>query len=175
MTTVALISITCPDRVGLVSAVSGRLFELGANLGDTTFAVLGGGAEFTSVVELPEDMELEAADAELRVLPELEAADISVTRFALPPVHGPLGRVTHTITVTGGDRPGLIARLSEVFVQFGANIVRLNAERIDAPGGGSQYAVTFAVNLPEGGARSCLATVANTAGSLALTCHWEEG
>jgi glycine cleavage system transcriptional repressor len=174
MTIVALISITCPDRVGLVSAVSGRLFELGANLGDTTFAVLGGGAEFTSVVELPEDMELEAADAELRALPELEAADISVTRFALPPVHGPLGRVTHKITVTGGDRPGLIARLSEVFVQFGANIVRLNAERIDAPGGGSQYAVIFAVFLPEGSAQSCLATVANTAGSLALSCQWEK-
>jgi glycine cleavage system transcriptional repressor len=174
MAIVALISITCPDRVGLVSDISGRLFELGANLGDTTFAVLGGGAEFTSVVELPEDMELDAAEAELRALPELGTADISVTRFALPPVHGPLGHVTHTITVTGGDRPGLVARLSEVFVQFGANIVRLNAERIDAPGGGSQYAVIFAVFLPEGSTRSCLATVANTAGSLALTCHWEE-
>ena len=65
--------------------------------------------------------------------------------------------------------------MSEVFVQFRANIVRLNAERIDAPGGGSQYAVIFAVFLPEGSTRSCLATVANTAGSLALTCHWEEG
>jgi glycine cleavage system transcriptional repressor len=68
----------------------------------------------------------------------------------------------------------LIARLSEVFVQFGANIVRLNAERIDAPGGGSQYAVIFAVFLPEGSAQSCLATVANTAGSLALSCQWEK-
>lgn len=174
MTIVALISITCPDRVGLVSDVSGCLFEMGANLGDTTFAVLGGGAEFTSVVELPEDMELEAAESELRALPDMEAADISVTRFALAPVHGPLGRVTHKITVTGGDRPGLIARLSEVFVQFGANIVRLNAERIVAPGGASQYAVIFAVYLPEGSAQTCLATVANTAGSLQLTCRWEE-
>jgi glycine cleavage system transcriptional repressor len=173
MTIVALISITCPDRVGLVSAISGRLFELGANLGDTTFAVLGGGAEFTSVVELPQDMELEAADAELRALPELAGADISVTRFALAPVHGPLGQVTHKITVTGGDRPGLIARLSEVFVQFRANIVRLNAERTDAHRGGSQYAVIFAVYLPEDTAPSCLATVANTAGSLGLSCRWE--
>ncbi len=174
MSIVALISIACLDRVGLVSAVTGCLFELGANLGDTTFAVLGGAAEFTSVVALPQDMELEAAEAELRALPELEAADVSVTRFALAPVHGPLGHVTHRITVTGGDRPGLIARLSEVFVQFEANIVRLNAERIATPHGGSQYAVIFAVYLPEGTARSCLATVANTAGSLSLTCHWEE-
>ena len=174
MTTVALISITCPDRVGLVSAISGRLFELGANLGDTTFAVLGGAAEFTSVVELPDDMEFETAEAELRALPELGDADVSVTRFALAPVHGPLGHVTHRITVVGGDRPGLIAPLSEVFVQFEANIVRLNAERVEAPGGGSQYAVIISVCLPEASADTCLATVANTAGSLGLTCHWEE-
>lgn len=174
MSLVALISITCPDRVGLISAISGRLFELGANLGDTTFAVLGGAAEFTSVVELPEDMGLEAVEAELRALPELEAAEVSVTRFVLAPVHGPLGHVTHRITVSGGDRPGLVARLSEVFVHFGANIVRLNAERIAAPRGDNQYAVIFAVYLPENNARSCLATVANTAGSLSLTCHWEE-
>jgi len=30
------------------------------------------------------------------------------------------------------------------------------------------------VYLPEGRVQSCLATVANTAGSLALTCQWEE-
>ncbi|MGF1640759.1 MAG: glycine cleavage system protein R [Rhodospirillales bacterium] len=173
MTTVALISITGPDRVGLISAISGRLFELGANLGDTAFAVLGAGAEFTSVVELPDDLGLEATAAELQALPELADAEVSVTRFALAPVHGPLGRVTHTITVAGGDRPGLIARLSEVFQQFQANIVRLNAERIDDPRGGSHYAVVFAVCLPEDNARNCLATVANTAGSLALSCHWE--
>jgi glycine cleavage system transcriptional repressor len=118
-------------------------------------------------------MELEAADAELRALPDLAGADISVSRFALAPVHGPLGQVTHKITVSGGDRPGLIARLSEVFVQFRANIVRLNAERIDADREGGRYAVIFAVCLPEGSAATCLATVANTAGSLGLSCRWE--
>ena len=52
--------------------------------------------------------------------------------------------------------------------------VRLNAERVDAPGGGSQYAVIISVCLSEASADTCLATVANTAGSLGLTCHWEE-
>jgi predicted amino acid-binding ACT domain protein len=87
--------------------------------------------------------------------------------------NGPSGRVTHRITVSGGDRPGLIARLSEVFVEFKANIVRLNAERIVATDA-TQYAVIIAVSIPEENVRSCLATVANTAGGLGLNCEWEE-
>ena len=50
---VALVSILAQDRVGLVSEVADHLFDAGVNLGDTTFAVLGSGAESTAVCELP--------------------------------------------------------------------------------------------------------------------------
>ena len=49
MSSLALVSTFCPDRVGLVSAVTGHLFGLGANLRDATFAVMGSGAEFSAV------------------------------------------------------------------------------------------------------------------------------
>lgn len=45
----AYVSMTGPDRVGLISAVTARLFDLGANLADTNFAVLGTGFEFNAV------------------------------------------------------------------------------------------------------------------------------
>lgn len=173
MTVNALVSISCPDRVGLVSAAAGCLFELGVNLGDTTFAVLGEAAEFTSVVEVPTGVTPESIEAALRSLPELIDADISVSPFQLAAVRGPLGKVNYRITVSGGDRPGLVARLSEVFVEFKANIVRLNAERI-GPAHDTQYAVIIAVSIPEENTRSCLATVANTAGGLGLSCEWEK-
>jgi glycine cleavage system transcriptional repressor len=173
MTVNVLVSISCPDRVGIVSAATGRLFELGANLGDTTFAVLGEAAEFTSVVEIAPGTTPDAIEAALRTLPELRDADISVSPFTLPAVHGPSGQVNYRITVTGGDRPGLIARLSEVFVEFKANIVRLNAERV-VVSDATRYAVIIAVYIPPESARSCLATVANTAGNLGLSCEWEE-
>ena len=54
MASVALVSILCRDKVGLVSAVADFLFTAGINLRDTTFAVYGAGAEFSSVCELPE-------------------------------------------------------------------------------------------------------------------------
>ncbi|MBY0429571.1 MAG: amino acid-binding protein [Rhodospirillales bacterium] len=173
--TTLLVSVLCPDRTGLVAAISGRLFELGANLGDTSFAVLGGGAEFTSVCELPgraADETAEVAEA-LRALPELARSTVEVRPFRFDPASGSSGRVTHRIVLSGGDRPGLIARLSEVFVQFKANIVRLDAQRIPASEGG-RYVTRFSVSIPERNEQSCLNTVANTAGELNLTCHWEQ-
>lgn len=173
MTTDALVSVSCPDRVGLVAAISGRLFDLGGNLGDTSFAVLGGTAKFTSVVTLPDEVSLPAVEDELRSLPQLNDAEISVSPFTVTRAPDAGARISHRICVSGGDRPGLIARLSEVFVEFGANIVRLDAERIPGPGAG-QYVVLIALSIPDKAVPACLATIANTAGSLGLTCHWEE-
>lgn len=171
MALTALVSIIGPDRVGLVSAITGRLFDLGANLGDTSFAVLGGGAEFTAICEFSAGMDLETLERELEDLPELDGAEVTVSRFDLAAVHPASETITHTITVSGGDSPGLLARLCEVFEQFDANIVRLNSERV--PGGvtqhgGLQYVISAAVAIPEGSAKTCLATIGNTAGELGL-------
>ena len=168
----ALVSVICEDRTGLIAAITGRLYDLGVNLGDTTFAVLGTGAEFTTVCELPGDLSLEAVDRELRGLPVLRDAKLTVAPFTFKLVHGPSGHITHRIEIVGDDSPGLIARLSEAFVGYGANIVRLNSERI--PGAsGARYATRIAVSVPEGKERACLATIANTAAELRLTCRWD--
>ncbi|MDH5748721.1 MAG: amino acid-binding protein [Rhodospirillales bacterium] len=171
MPSMMLISILCPDQIGLVAMVTGRLFDLGGNLRSTNFAVLGGGAEFTSVCDISNDLTAEQIEKELKTLPELHDAEISVTEFDFAPEHAPHGRATHRIEIIGGDRPGLIARLSEVFVHFKANIVRLNAEQI--PGSENHYLVRIAAWIPQENAQTCLATVANTAGELGLKCMWQ--
>ncbi len=166
------IAISCPDRTGLLAAITGRLFDLGASLGDTSFAVLGEAAEFACVAELPAAIDPDEVAAELAKLSELDGADISVAPFTLAPVHGERGQITHRIEVRGADRPGLVARLAEVFAEFGANIVRMDSEHI--PGGGEgDYLIRFEVWLPPARAASCLAAAANTAGSLGLSCNSE--
>jgi len=164
-----LVSVFCPDRTGLVSAITGHLFDVGADLGDTSFAVLGAGAEFSSVCRVPAHLTAQELTAELRTLPELDGAEISVTPFGLDADHGPSARVSHVVTVSGGDRPGLIARLSEAFTQYKANIVRMDAQRV-AVQGGNRYVTRFAVAIPAASTESCLNTVANTAGELGLSC-----
>lgn len=163
------ISIFCPDRIGLVSVITGKLFDLGINLGDSTFAVLGSGAEITALCEAPDEVTPELLKSELQQLQGLEQADISIKSFVLEPVHGPTANVTHKIMVLGGDNPGLVARLSEVFHECQANIVRFNSEKI--PGNsGNQYLIEFFVCIPESIMETCLAIIENTANSLQMKC-----
>jgi len=83
-----------------------------------------------------------------------------------------MGRITHRIEVSGGDQLGLIARLAEIFAQNGANIVRLDAQKLSETEGG-RYVTRFSVWLPPERAALCLAAVANTAGTLGLTSRVE--
>lgn len=168
-----LIQIFARDEPGLVSAISQCLFDMDLNLGDTAFAVLGTGAEFTVVVEEPVPASIEEIDQRLRELPELEGAEITVEEFAIDPVHGPSAHITHRIVIRGDDQPGLVARLSEVYGDYGANIVRMNAERV-LEGKRSTYVIRFAVWIPSGRAQACLSAIGNTARQLQLECQWQE-
>lgn len=177
MANTVLISVLCPDKPGLIASVTGGLFDLGANLGDAGFAVLGAGAEFTAVCDLPAGVEFDAVDTALRRLPELAGAEISVRAFEMDPDHGPSAEVTHQIVISGGDQPGLVAQICETLGQYRANIVSLNAGR-SAHGsvGGSTgtYVIRLAVWLPPESANACLATVSNTAQNMQLACSWTE-
>ncbi|GEO42257.1 glycine cleavage system transcriptional repressor [Skermanella aerolata] len=170
---VALVSILAADRVGLVSAIAGRLYDLGINLRDTTFAAMGQGAEFSAVCELPPDLDLAELERDLSGLPELEDARVEVSDYEFEAAPGPETLITHRIEVSGGDQLGLIARLAEVFREYGANIVRLEAQKTTGPSG-DRYVTRFAVSIPPARAEICLSAVANTAGSLRLDCNVEE-
>jgi glycine cleavage system transcriptional repressor len=170
----ALVSIICEDHPGLIADVAGRLFDLGINLGDTTFAVLGGGAEFTLVAKLPDGrLSLDALERELKSLPALKGARLTVSTFQYRESHDEHARVTHRIEIVGDDSPGLVARLSEAFRQFGANIVRLNSESV-ASASGARFLLRMAVWVPAGKEAACMATVANTAGQMNLKCQWQQ-
>ena len=45
------ITITCSDQIGLLATITGRLFDLNADLGNTNFSVRKKIAEFNSVAE----------------------------------------------------------------------------------------------------------------------------
>jgi len=166
-----LIQVFTQDSPGLVSAISSCLFELGLNLGDTTFAVLGTGAEFTAVVEEPVPVTVSEIQQRLSELPELEGAEIQVEEFDVEPTHSPQAEITHRIVIRGQDQPGLVARLTEVFLDYGANIVRLNAER-EVERQQSTYVLRIAAWIPDSRADACIAAVTNTASQLQLFSQW---
>ena len=167
----ALVSILCEDRPGLIADVAGRLYELGINLGDTTFAVLGSGAKLTLVAKLPEDITIADVEEDLRSMPVLRGADLEVAPFAYRETHDQSAQITHRIEITGDDSPGLIARLSEALRPMGANIVELNSESVP---GAARFLLRMAISVPKGKEAVCMSTIANTAGQMNLSCKWEQ-
>jgi glycine cleavage system transcriptional repressor len=173
MSDTLLVSIVCPDRPGLISAITGLLFDLGINLGDASFTVLGKGSEFTAVCETPAALTSKALTEQLRKLPELETADISVAPFKWGTGRGGLEKITHRIVVQGHDQPGLVTRLTEVFRDYGANIVRMDTKTLPVEAS-REYLIELAVFIPASRAAACLAAVGNTAAALAMHSSWSE-
>jgi glycine cleavage system transcriptional repressor len=157
------IAISTPDDRGLLAAVTARLFDLGGDLGDTAFAVLGEAAELTCVCTVPDGTTEDAVQSALAGLPGLEEAEVVVRPFELGTTHDPTGRATHVVRVRGEDRPGLVARLAEGFAECGANVVRMNAEHVDR-----EYVMRFDLWIPEGRSEPCLANAANVAEQMGL-------
>ncbi len=166
------IAISCPDRTGLLSALTGRLFDLGADIGDTSFAVLGQTAEFAAVARLPEGLAEDDVAEALAGVDELAGAEIDVDPIAEGPARAESGQVTHRVEISGADQPGLVARLTEAFADYGANIVRMDCERVPA-GDAGDYTVRIEAWIPDARAETCLAAVDSTAQSLGLSCTSE--
>ena len=173
MTKKALISVFCTDQTGLIASITGSLFNLGLNLAATSFNVLGSGCEFNAVAEIPEDLTFNEIDEDLRSLDLPNDAQISVTPFLHEPNQTANSHITHKVKVWGGDRPGLIARLCEVFGDYKANIVRMSAERV-LEDNAEKYVIRFSVFMTDENEDKCLATISNTAGSLKLDCSWQK-
>ena len=168
MTSTVIVSVLSPDKTGLIAAITGALWEQGVNLDDTSFSVLSGAAEFSAVCELPAGTGIADLEGALQRLEMLADAEITVRALDFVPDAAPPGDITHRISVAGGDQPGLIARLCETFVQFGANIDSLTAgSPADDP---ARYTIRLDVWIPAETADTCTATVANTAESLGLSC-----
>lgn len=164
----ALLSVYSKDRVGLISDVAGLLFDKGVNLGDTSFAILAKGGEFSSVIDVPADVSEEELETGMRSLDTLQNADIQVKRFSVPDAETPPTEITHRIICQGEDQPGLLARLCEVFIEYDANIVRLKSDHIERADG-ALFTTRFSVNIPENRTANCLAALANTAEGLGQT------
>lgn len=173
MTQSVRISFHSSDRIGLIAAVTARLFDLGGDLGDTSYTVLGEGADFSTVCDFADDLDLEAIRAELEAIPELsDATELVVAPFVHPTLKGPTGMATHRITVIGGNRPGLVARMSEALIDYHANVVRLATEVV--PGSETaDYVIRMAVSIPAEKTYTCLSTLDAIAQQLSMEMRVE--
>jgi glycine cleavage system transcriptional repressor len=112
------------DRPGIVAAVTQALFEQGVNLGETSMLRLGGNFTIMMMVSGAED-----ADALRKQLgPVIEAQgmclhvdpiDARLHEHLLPNVQ---------VTVSGADRAGIVAQVTQVLAACGFNILDLESD-----------------------------------------------
>lgn len=161
----ALLKVHSSDRVGLISLVTGHLFDRNINLGDTSFSILDKHGEFTSIIEIPSDLTEDILLKEIETLVGLSDAIVTIQKIEIDKAKTPSREVTHHIRCEGEDQPGLLARLSEVFIDYDANIVSLKSNQVQA-NNRNIFVIHFSVSIPKARTNSCLAALSNTAGEL---------
>ncbi len=127
------------DRPGIVAAVSRVLFEHGCNLEDSSMALLRGNFAIMLVFTAPDAASVTSLEDHLR-----PACDEIGITFSVLEV-GDRSRTpepTHTVTVYGADKPGIVANVSSALADSGANITNLSSRLV-----GEIYVLTLEVEI----------------------------
>jgi glycine cleavage system transcriptional repressor len=137
------------DRPGIVAGVTKVLYQLGGNLEDSAMTRLGG--EFAIMLIFSaagqDEAKLERAFAQLAKQLQLavHVKPLTGREVAAPPSKGE----RYQITVYGGDKPGIVYRVSEALAKAKINILDVHSHR-SARGGPSLYLLLLEVELPSG-------------------------
>jgi glycine cleavage system transcriptional repressor len=112
------------DRPGIVAAISRSLLELDGNLEDSQMSILRGHFAVMLIVRVPDGTaEEELAGSLGAVRDELDLEAVTFKAVDELAATGP--RASHVITVYGADHPGIVAAVSSVLADNGANITDL--------------------------------------------------
>jgi glycine cleavage system regulatory protein len=129
MRTTLLLTAVGPDRTGLVESLAQKIAAVGGNWEESRLARLGG--QFAGIVLVT--LDAAKTDALVASLRELDAGGLSVTaRPVTPPSAAPAGTRVR-LTVTGGDRPGIVRDVSRILAERGVNVDELESSMASAP------------------------------------------
>lgn len=161
------------DRPGIVAAVTGVFAELGCNLEDSSMTILRGQFAMMLVVDAPGGTT--AAELKEALGGPAAALDLVVTvRPATDPPADPApgdDAGTWTVSVYGGDHPGIVHGVAAVLAAGAVNIVDVSTRMVGEPGAPA-YAMVLEVTLPEGAdPRELERRLEATAADLGVTCR----
>ncbi len=142
-----VITLTGPDRPGLVNALSNTAAEHGANWADSVMANFAG--EFAGIVHL--EVPPENCAALVSALRALDAPDLRI----LVSVARNAGRAAATrrlkLDLVGNDRPGIIHAISSQLALHGVGIDTMQTHIASGPWSGEQmFNMTADLTVPAG-------------------------
>ncbi len=118
------------DRPGIVSQVTGILFDLGCNIADSSCSILGGQFSMILILAHPDYVDRESfGDAFL----PLEESGLSVFLRVLKPggeIRPDIEGDLCMISVYGSDKPGIVYRVAKILGEKQVNITDLNTKLV---------------------------------------------
>jgi glycine cleavage system transcriptional repressor len=144
------VSVFGRDRPGIVAAVTRVLADAGCNLEDTSMTILRGHFAMMLVVTGPGGVAAPELEAELGPVASRLDLQVSVRPVTDEVTTAAGGGARYAAAVYGADRPGLVARVSEVLAAHQVNIVDLQTRVVGEPD--PVYAMHFELEVPTGAA-----------------------
>jgi glycine cleavage system transcriptional repressor len=120
MRTDIVLTLTGPDRVGIVEEVTGALLGLGGNVGTSRMARLGGEFAILMLVSLPGDTLPDLASA-FEPLTTRGYKLTSIQASDAPPA-ADTGCATYRVEVSGADHEGIVYEIAHGLADRGINI-----------------------------------------------------
>lgn len=147
MQTSIVLTLTGPDRIGIVEDVTAALLELGGNVENSRMARLGGEFAILMLVTLPQE-DAASVSAALTHLTDagykLTASPTQETPEAAHP-----GWLPFSIDVEGADHEGIIHEIARRLSRLGINIESMETGTSRAPLTGTQlFTMTALVSVP---------------------------
>jgi glycine cleavage system transcriptional repressor len=126
----ALLTVSGPDRPGIVAAIAEALFAADCNLEDSSMTQLRGEFAILLIVRLPPSGEVEALERRLGQVTGEMGLTLALRRLTAEEVRCPdVGNLTPClITVFGADHPGIVAAVARTLADRGVNVTDLSTQ-----------------------------------------------
>ncbi len=142
-----VLTLTGPDRIGIVDRMTGLLLDRGGNVETSRMARLGGEFAILMLVSMPEDR-LAGLDADLEGL-AAQGYKVTTTPTERTYAEAHPGWRSYRIEVRGADHEGIIHEVAHYLSGRGINIETVDSETTAAPISGSPlFAMTAQVVVP---------------------------
>ena len=143
----AVVTVTCPDRPGIVERLTEVLVAHGANWEESRLARLGG--DFAGIVRIavPEERAEELAAA----LRGLTDEQMTVLVRLQPPVETPPPEALYDLQLKGADHEGIVHAVAAFLAHQGINVEQMQTEVLPAPMSASPlFHMEAKIQLPAG-------------------------
>lgn len=142
-----VLTLTGPDRVGLVEAVTRVLLARGGNVETSRMARLGGAFAILMQATMPAEQVAGLEDA-FKSLND-EGYKITVAQIDHVPAATPAGWRNYQITVLGADHEGIVYQVAQSLAQRGINIESMETETTQAAMSGTPlFSMKALVSVP---------------------------